>query len=299
MIQLCGKSIHITGRMPRIAHVEGSSYESVDNPQAIVDGLLKSGTGVDLFTFMQIMPDTSPKYSYPMEWDNLAVLPISTFDHWWAQQIDGKTRNMVRRAEKKGLVVCEVPFDDILVRGIHEIYNECPIRQGRPFDHYGKDIHIVHKEAATFMESSIFLAAFLEGKIIGFAKLTTDQTRRQAGVMHILSMVQHRDKAPTNALMAQAVKSCSQRGIPHLVYSKFSYGAKERDSLSDFKQSNGFERIDLPRYYVGFTIIGRLAFCLGLHHGLLHHLPQPLLNRLREFRNAMYNRKPQSPSATS
>ena len=36
--------------------------------------------------------------------------------------------------------------------------------------------------------------------------------------MHILSMVSHRDKAPTNALIAQAVRSCADRSIPHLVY---------------------------------------------------------------------------------
>jgi hypothetical protein len=67
------------------------------------------------------LPDTSPKYPYPMEWDNIAVLPVSTFDHWWARQIDGKSRNMIRRAEKKGAVVLEAAFDDVIVQGISEI----------------------------------------------------------------------------------------------------------------------------------------------------------------------------------
>jgi len=285
--------------MLRIAKVEGGSYESLDDPQAMVDGLRKSGIRVDLFTFMQIMPDTSPKYPYPMEWDNLAVLPVSTFDHWWMRQIDGKTRNMVRRAEKKGVVVLEAAFDDALVQGISEIYNECPVRQGRPFHHYGKDIEMVRKEAATFLASSIFIGAFLDAKLIGFAKLTTDQTRRQAGVMHILSMIQHRDKAPTNALIAQAVRSCAERGIAHLVYSNFAYGAKQRDSLSDFKVSNGFQRIDLPRYYVPLTRLGRVALRLGLHHSIVNKLPEPVLTRFREIRNALYTRKLQSFAAPS
>jgi len=285
--------------MLRIAHVEGSSYESLDEPQAILDGLRNSGVRVDLFTFMQIMPDTSPKYSYPMEWDNLAVLPVSTFDHWWQRQIDGKTRNMVRRAEKKSVVVREAAIDDALVQGISEIYNESPVRQGRTFHHYGKDIETVRKEAATFLASSIFIGAFLDGKLIGFAKLTTDQTRTQAGVMHILSMIRHRDKAPTNALIAQAVRSCAERGISHLVYSSFAYGAKQRDSLSDFKVSNGFQRIDLPRYYVPLTGIGHLAFRLGLHHSVLDRVPEPLLTKFREFRSALYNRKLQSVKEAS
>ena len=29
-------------------------------------------------------------------------------------------------------------------------------------------------------------------------------------------------------------------GISHLVYSNFAYGKKERSSLSDFKERNGF-----------------------------------------------------------
>ena len=104
----------------------------------MLNALRQSGTRVDLLTFTQQLPDVTPLYAYPLEWDNLAALPVSTFDHWWTRQINGKTRNMVRRAEK-GLIVREVPFDDSLVRGIREIYNECPIRQGRPFWHYGKD----------------------------------------------------------------------------------------------------------------------------------------------------------------
>jgi hypothetical protein len=36
--------------------------------------------------------------------------------------------------------------------------------------------------------------------------------------MHILSMIRHREKAPTNALIAQAVRSCAERGIPYLWY---------------------------------------------------------------------------------
>jgi len=65
-------------------------------------------------------------------------------------------------------------------------------------------------------------------KLIGFIKLTVDDTGTQAGMMHIVSMLQYRDKAPTNALVAQAVRSCADRGISYLVYSKFAYGKKKR-----------------------------------------------------------------------
>src|SRR5205807_6449952 len=117
--------------------------------------------------------------------------PISTYDHWWKQQIDGKTRNMVRRGEKKGVVLREVAFDGGLARGIWEIYNEWPVRQGRPFPHYGKDFDAVLKMSATFLDSSVFIGAFIEEKLIGFVKLTVDETGSQATVMHIIAMIHH------------------------------------------------------------------------------------------------------------
>ncbi len=229
-----------------------------------------------------------------MEWDNVAALPISTFENWFTKQIDGKTRNMVRRAEKKGIVVREVPFDDALVQGIWEIYNECPVRQGRRFPHYGKNLDAVHTMSATFMDCSFFVGAFVDGKLIGFVKLTTNEVKSQATVMHIIAMVQHRDKAPTNALLSESVRACAKRGLPYMVYSHFAYGKKQRDTLSDFKENNGFKRIDLPRYYVPFTAAGRLALRLGLHHSLMEHMPESVLAKLRDLRNEWYKRKVQS-----
>jgi hypothetical protein len=234
-----------------------------------------------------------------MEWDNLAALPVSTFDHWWTRQVNDKTRNMVRRAEKKGVSIREVPFDDNLVQWISAIYNECPIRQGKPFAHYGKDIETVRKEAGTFLDRSIFIGAFLGERLIGFVKLLSDETRTQAGLLHIVSMIEHRDKAPTNALVAQAVRSCAARQIPNLVYSRFSDGNKQRDSLMDFKEHNGFKRVDLPRYYVPLTVIGRVALRLGLHKRLADLVPEPVLIRLRKLRNARYERKLQSVTEAS
>jgi hypothetical protein len=240
---------------------------------------------------MQKLSDTTPKYSFPMEWDNLAAVPVSSYDDWWTKQINGKTRNMVRRADKKGVTVKEVPFDDDLVRGISAIYNEVPTRQGKPFAHYGKDVETVRRISATFLDRSVFVGAFLDNQLIGFAKLVSDERREQAALMHIVSMMEHRDKAPTNALIAQAVRTCDDRGIRHLVYSNFTYGNKQRDSLSDFKENNGFQRIDVPRYYAPLTVAGRAAIRLGLHHRFTERIPEPVLVKLREFRTAWYNRK--------
>ena len=185
------------------------------------------------------------------------------------------------------------------MKGIWEIYNESPIRQGAPNKHYGKDIETVHREEATFLESSIFIGAFLSDSLIGFIKLVHDETRTQAGLMNIVSMVGHRDKAPTNALVAQAVRACADRGISYLVYSRFAYGRKEHSSLTDFKERNGFQRIDVPRYYVPLTRTGRLAVRLGLYKRLADHVPEPVLAKLRELRSAWYSRRFSAAPKTS
>lgn len=291
--------IRISGRLVRIGRLTAEKHEFLHEPQQVVNGLRTCALRIDLFTFLQEIGEVSPKYSYPMEWDNLAVLPVSTFEEWWTKQVNGKTRNMVRKAKKKGVEVREVPFDDALVQGITALYNECAVRQGKLFAHYGKDIEAVRRHAGTFLSRSIFLGAYLDDTLIGFLKLINNEARTHASVMHILSAVQERDKAPTNALIAEAVRFCATRCIPYLVYSSFAYGKKERDSLSDFKEHNGFRRVDTPRYYVPLTCAGSIAFRLGLHHRFVDRIPESLLARMRELRSAWHNRKFQSVAEVS
>ena len=290
-MKVSGEDIEIGGRVLRIARLDGDGYKFLSNAEAVLDELRRSKIKPDLFTFIQKLPVTAPPYPYPFEWDNMAVLPVSTFEHWWTRQIGFKARNKAKQAEKKGIVVREVLFDDALVRGIWQIYNECPVRQGRLFPHFGKSLEDVHKMSATFLDTSVFIGAFDTDKLIGFIKLTADDTWSQAGIMHIVSMLEYKDKAPTNALIVQAVRSCADRRISHLVYSQFAYGKKLRSSLSDFKERNGFGRIDIPRYYVPLTRWGSLAFTMGLHRRLSERVPEPVAAKLRDLRSAWYQRK--------
>jgi len=287
-MNVCGRDIVVEGRVFRVARLDGDKYKFLDDPAPLIVGLRSSHPRIDLFTFMQKLPESEPKYDYPMEMDNLAVLPISTFEDWWTKTIGFKARNKAKQAQKKGVEIREVPFDDALVQGIWEIYNESPVRQGRRFPHYGKSVDTVRRMSATFPDSSVFIGAFLAEKLIGFVKLTADDSKTQAGMMHIVSMIQHRDKAPTNALVAQAVRSCADRGIAYLVYSNFVYGKKERSGLSDFKERNGFQKFVLPRYYVPLTSLGWAAFRMGMHHKLIDHLPESLVAKARDFRYSWY-----------
>jgi hypothetical protein len=291
IIQVCGKEIRVTGRLLRIGQPEADGYHSLGSPGLVVEGLRASDVRIDLFTFLELHPEASLRYPYPAEQDNAAVIPISTFDHWWNRQIRPEARNRARQAEKKGVVIREVPFDDTLVKGIRDIYNESPLRQGRRFPHYGKDFKAVYAESATFLNSSFFLGAFLGDRLIGFMKITIDETKTRANLMNILSLIEHRDKAPTNALIAHAVRACEARGIRQLAYQRFAYAGKKADGIAKFKQVNGFQRVDLLRYYVPLTPLGWVAFRLGLHHRLVEHLPESLAEKLRLVRTAWYERK--------
>jgi hypothetical protein len=285
------QNILVRGRLVRVASLESDGIDAPHDPAAVIRALRTSGPRADIFTFVETLPHTKPRFDYSMEWDNHAALPVSSFEHWLTKQIDFKVRNKVRKGEKNGLSVREVPFDDALVRGISAIYNETPVRQGKKFWHYGKNLETVRNENSTFLDRSILIGAFVGDDLVGFLKMVVDKDRGQAGVMQILSMLRHRDKAPTNALIAQGVRSCAERGIPYFVYSNFSYGKKLRDSLADFKEANGFRRIEIPRYYIPMTVLGRAAFGLGFHHRLAERLPEPVLAHVRKVRSLWYARK--------
>jgi len=108
-------------------------------------------------------------------------------------------------------------------------------------------------------------------------------------------MAKHKDKAPTNALIAEAVKACATRNVSYLVYENFAYGNKMGDGLSHFKEVNGFQRVNTPRYYAPLTSIGRIALRLGLHHRFVDRIPESIARRFRELRKLWYERRFQPP----
>ncbi|HEY0702016.1 MAG TPA: hypothetical protein VGD60_04545 [Candidatus Acidoferrales bacterium] len=289
------RGLLVGGRLCRIARLDADDYKFLEDPEPVIAALRESDMRIDLFTFIQKLPEnlleTSRRLPYPFEMDNMAVLPVTTFENWWSKQIGFKARNKAKQAEKKGLSIREVAFDENLSRGIWEIYNEVPVRQGRRFPHFGKTLEKVHAMSSTYLDTSVYIGAFDGEKLAGFIKLTIDDTGTQAGMMHIISAIQYRDKAPTNALVAQAVRSCADRGIRYLVYSQFAYGKKLTSTLSEFKERNGFARVDIPRYYVPLTAWGSMALSMRLHHRLADRLPAKFAENLRDLRSKWYQKK--------
>ena len=281
-------AVVVRGRLVRVGKLQSDSFDPPPAVNELVSSIRANGPRLDVLTLVQTLPHLTPSFPYHTEPDNVAAVPITTFDDWWTRQVDRKTRNIVRKAEKQGVVVRQHSFDEALVQGIHRIYNECPVRHGKRFWHYGKDVPTVRRENASFLARSVFLAACLGDEIIGFAKLVIASDGRQGRLMQILSMTAHRDKSPTNALIAEAVRVCSERRIDYLCYGQFTYGKKQRDSLTDFKENNGFKRFDVPRYYVPLSVVGRAALACGMHHRLADRIPERVLVGFRDARRRWY-----------
>src|SRR5437879_1677486 len=104
--------IVITGRFIRTARVEDEWYNELDAPENFISELRRTNIRADLFTFLQGIPEKTPRYDFHLEWDSIAALPLTTYEHWWKAQINDKTRNMARKAGKKGVVVKATQFDD-------------------------------------------------------------------------------------------------------------------------------------------------------------------------------------------
>jgi len=266
---------------------------NVPDPLRVLDDCKALARRPDLFTFAQRVPDVRPRFDFFMEPDNIAVVPLSSYDHWLSKQVTASTRRNIKAAMNRGVVVRAVEFDDAYVRGIMSIYNETPIRQGRRFWHYGKDFTTVERENGTYKDRSTFLAAYVAGEMIGYLKIVWDE--RTAAIMQVLSKSSSYEKRPNNALIAEAVKLACARGIQHLQYEHFVYANKTSSSLTEFKRSNGFCRVDVPRYYVPMTAKGAIALKLGLHRNPKDRLPSWVRTRWPELRAKWYRFKHLQP----
>src|SRR5580765_2364079 len=289
-LKVDGRHLVAAGKGIRTAsiHDEGWLERPCTDPQPYVAALrgLACHLKADIFTFAQRLTDPTPRHPFPMEWDNVAAIRLDDPDKWW-EGLPQAGRKNVRRAQKRGLMLSTATLNDDLIREIVAINNESPMRQGKPFYHYGKDFDSVKRDYSSFAERSEFVCAYCEGELIGFIQLV--YMGRIAAVLEILMKTAHYDKRPANALIEKAVRHCSEKGMSHLTYGKYSYGNKGADNpLTEFKARNGFEEFRVPRYYVPLTALGRMCIALKLHRGLLEILPERVISSLLAVRKVWY-----------
>lgn len=280
------------GRFLKVAKVFDEYWLPVDtlpDPNTVIARLERRAGPPDLFSFAQRVPDVEPKFKFHLDWDNVAAIPISSYDYWFQKQISSASRRNIRASEKKGVTVRSSPFDETYIRGIMSISDESPIRAGRQYWHYGKDFATVEAEQGTYRDRSTFLGAYLGDEMIGYMKIVWDT--RSAAIMQIVSKMKYLDRRPNNAMLSEAVKLCAERGVGHLLYERFVYGNKTDSSLTRFKRENGFVRMDVPVYYIPLTSKGRMMLSLGLHKSPKDRLPQWLTKPLLELRDKWYSRQ--------
>ena len=286
-----GHTIVMTGRWLKMAAVHDEEWQEQEfsEPEACLHTLyeLPVNQRPDIFTFTQKVPSAFPRHAYPMEWESIAVASFQSFDQWW-NELPRETRKNVRRAQKRGIVLSTHEFDDELIRGIAAIQNECPIRQGRRYQHFGKSLDQVHRDHRSFIQRSDFITAQFEGELIGVLKLV--YRGNIASIMQLNSMVAHYDKRPANALLAKAVEVCAARGVSHLVYGKFNYGNKDESGLLEFKSRHAFHNLYVPRYYVPLTTLGQVAVRTRLYRDLHQMLPGWVIKTAVDLRAKWYER---------
>ena len=269
----------VKGRFIKVAELREEWDQDVIDPEAVAVKLKKSGRRVDLLTFVQRLPESRPKFDYFMEWDSVAAIPIVDYEYWLYNQIPNQTRNKIRKAEKLGIEIREVAYDDELVRGISSIYNETKIRQGAKNTKYNMDIRLVKKLNGTFLDRADFIGAYHGYELIAYLKIV--YTDKFARVMGILGKIRYMEKAPMNLLIGKAVEICARRKAPYFVYTKYDYGKNlGSDTLKDFKKNNGFESIIIPRYYLPLTVIGAIALKTGSYRELKQIIPHWLARSL-------------------
>ena len=255
-------------------------YEKDITPTSAFLETLKD-RGIDVFSFVErkwcCSSGIKPAASWVKAEDNVALLHVLAYDEWWTS-IGKKTRNMVRKAEKSSVKTEVVEPSEKLAEGIWKIYNETPIRQERDFPHYGVSLQSVTDDVLS-ARNCTFIGAFLEDELVGFIQLVYGD--KVAVMAQILSLQGHSDKALNNALIAKAVEVCADRRVGWVIYGRIG----NHPSLDRFKESNGFSKFALTRYYVPLTGKGRTAIKMGLHRELKDALPPAIKYRLIPFYN--------------
>lgn len=286
---VANRTIIVTGRWIRMARIHQEDWmegEPVENPEWFVKKIKELALKADIFSFSLRLPETKQRYQFHFEWDNVAAIPISSFDDWWHNRISRRTRQEVKRADRYGVLVKVAPFDEELICDIVRLFDRITIKQGQPFAHHGKDYAKVKKDISPYSDRSKFIGAYYEQELIGYLKIV--YMGRIASILNIITDPIHFEKRPGNALLAEAVKACEKKDVLYLLYGKYAYGNKINSSLAEFKRRNGFEMIKLPRYYIPLNLKGRIIIALKLHNGILGILPESLISPLLRLRSGLY-----------
>lgn len=269
-----GKELSIKGRLVRTARLRHEWCDFLNEP-AVAAAELKSNHQADLFTFVTEIGDTR-SYPFRHESAKMAVLPVKSYDDWW-QVIGKKKRNQIRKAQKNGVELRIVPLDKYFARAVETLYNECPVRQGRKFYHYGQSAADIEQELSSFIGRSLLVGAYVHDRMVGFMKLFRGE--RALRIVHILALLCERDKCVMDALIGKAVELSVE-----LHYGFLHYGSWTDSGIGAFRTKHGFECMEVPRYFAPLNWRGQLILSLNLHRSIRDQLPKKVVEALVALR---------------
>ena len=279
VLQVSDHKLTARGKWLKIARVRGEEMmeNELEDPEICCAALRNDKDRIlkaDIFSFTQKLPATRPRYTYPVEWESISTIPLSSFKQWW-EGLPQETRKNVRRSQKRGVTISVKEFDEDLIEGIRAVNDDTPLRQGSKNAYYGLSSEETRKRYSEFVGRCDFICAYSGEEMIGFLHLV--YRGDVAAILNLTAKPSHFDKRPSNALVAKAVEICEARGISHISYGLHNYGNKRDSPLREFKIRNGFKEVLIPRYFVPLTHWGRLCMTAKLHRGLLGNLPSPVI----------------------
>ena len=87
-LEVNGKDIIVRGKWIRIARVEAEEWleSELEDPQGCVQVLKQQHSGelrADILSFAQSFRRSDRSTIYPVEWDSIAAVRLTTFKEWW------------------------------------------------------------------------------------------------------------------------------------------------------------------------------------------------------------------------
>jgi hypothetical protein len=283
-VQIEGKTFVSKGKYIKIVSLKHEWFNDINDPEDIIKQLSRSEICPDIFTFIQRLPEINPKFSYFFIPEKVTAIKFNSYKDWFEKKITKETRKKTKRAEKRGVEIKIEKFSDDLIIGIMSVFNESPIRQGKPFWHYGKDFNTIKKEMSLDLDKSDFIAAYYEGSMIGVVKIIFAGEIATPGI--IVTKVSHNDKYVANALMSKVIELCAFKNIQYV-----TYGPWWRGSMAEYLRRNGFEKMIVPRYFIPLTKKGKIYLKLKLYLSIKDILPEKLIKILLAIRSKWYSKK--------
>src|SRR5438477_2885442 len=100
-IRIRDRTVIAVGEWLKVASIHDEFFvegEIVTEPNEFIEELKCWNVKPNLFTFAQKLSDLTPRFGFYFEWENFAVIPITTYENWLKKEIRRGARVNLHRA---------------------------------------------------------------------------------------------------------------------------------------------------------------------------------------------------------